>query len=98
MTRGAHHPLRWLSRALTRAPVCVQGPFLPGYRAVTRADPLESFTPPVGLTIIDHVVGNMPDLGMGPTVEWYERVLKVCGTFALPCVNDVGACGCGSDF
>lgn len=52
------------------------GAFLPGYRAVTATDPFESFTPPVGLQLVDHVVGNMPDLGMIPTVEWYERVLQ----------------------
>jgi len=52
------------------------GPFLPGYRAVTAVDPLSSVTPPVGLELVDHVVGNMPDLGMEPAVAWYERVLK----------------------
>ncbi len=55
----------------------VQGAFLPGYRATAVVDPFETFTPPVGLHLLDHVVGNMPDLGMIPTVEWYERVLQV---------------------
>ena len=53
-----------------------RGAFLPGYRAVTRIDPLERITPPIGLDFIDHVVGNMPDKGMLPQVEWYERVLQ----------------------
>jgi len=53
------------------------GPFLPGYRAVTGpADPLLSITPAIGLERIDHIVGNMPDKGMLPTVEWYERVMQ----------------------
>jgi 4-hydroxyphenylpyruvate dioxygenase len=53
------------------------GVFLPGYRLATKsADPLLTLTPPVGLQCIDHVVGNMPDAGMTPVVEWYERVLQ----------------------
>jgi 4-hydroxyphenylpyruvate dioxygenase len=53
------------------------GPFLPGFRAVDgAADPALAFTPPVGLSFIDHVVGNMPDLGMEPAVRWYEDVLQ----------------------
>jgi 4-hydroxyphenylpyruvate dioxygenase len=53
------------------------GPFLPGYRAVTGpADPLLAITPAIGLERIDHIVGNMPDKGMLPTVEWYERVMQ----------------------
>lgn len=57
------------------------GVFLPGFRAVAgaaqgAADPLLRVTPPVGLDFIDHVVGNMPDLGMEPAVQWYEKVLQ----------------------
>ena len=53
------------------------GAFLPGYRAVDPAsDPLARITPAIGLDYIDHVVGNMPDKGMIPQVEWYERVLQ----------------------
>jgi len=52
------------------------GPFLPGFRPVTAVDPLASITPPIGLEVVDHVVGNMPDKGMMPTVEWYEKVLQ----------------------
>lgn len=53
-----------------------RGPFLPNYRAVTEEDPFATVTPPVGLELIDHVVGNMPDAGMEPAVGWYERVLQ----------------------
>jgi 4-hydroxyphenylpyruvate dioxygenase len=52
------------------------GPFLPGYRAVTSTDPLLNVTPPIGLDFVDHVVGNMPDKGMEPTVQWYEKILQ----------------------
>jgi 4-hydroxyphenylpyruvate dioxygenase len=53
------------------------GPFLPGYKALDAAsDPLVRITPPIGLDFVDHVVGNMPDAGMLPVVEWYERVLQ----------------------
>ena len=55
-----------------------RGAFLPGFRAVEggASDPLLRVTPPVGLDFIDHVVGNMPDLGMEPAVRWYEQVLQ----------------------
>jgi len=55
-----------------------RGAFLPGFRAAAAgaADPLLRVTPPVGLDFIDHVVGNMPDLGMEPAVRWYEQVLQ----------------------
>jgi len=53
-----------------------KGVFLPGYRPVTVKDPLSTFTPPVGLNFIDHIVGNQPDGQMVPVVEWYEKVLK----------------------
>jgi 4-hydroxyphenylpyruvate dioxygenase len=52
------------------------GAFLPGYRAVTTVDPLSAITPPIGLDFIDHVVGNMPDAGMEPSVQWYETILQ----------------------
>jgi 4-hydroxyphenylpyruvate dioxygenase len=54
-----------------------RGVFLPGYAAVDgAADPLTRITAPIGLDYVDHVVGNMPDAGMIPTVEWYERTLQ----------------------
>ena len=56
------------------------GAFLPGYRAVAGGgDPAagaRGLGGAVGLERVDHVVGNMPDLGMLPAVEWYERVLS----------------------
>jgi 4-hydroxyphenylpyruvate dioxygenase len=52
------------------------GPFMPGFRAVSISDPLATITPPIGLEVVDHVVGNMPDKGMEPTVSWYEKVLQ----------------------
>ena len=79
----------------------LQGAFLPGYRAVTAVDPFESFTAPIGLDLIDHVVGNMPDMGMLPTVEWYERVLQVrCSPqgFVLYCRWTEVATGAGLGF
>jgi len=53
-----------------------KGAFLPGYRAVEESSPFEAFTPPVGLKFIDHVVGNQPNDGMMPAVEWYEHTLN----------------------
>jgi 4-hydroxyphenylpyruvate dioxygenase len=52
------------------------GAFLPGFRSVAVEDPLERVTPPVGLDFIDHIVGNVPDGDMEPTVQWYERMLS----------------------
>eukprot|EP01116_Phalansterium_solitarium_P011117 TRINITY_DN26723_c0_g1_i1.p2 TRINITY_DN26723_c0_g1~~TRINITY_DN26723_c0_g1_i1.p2 ORF type:complete len:399 (-),score=203.29 TRINITY_DN26723_c0_g1_i1:193-1389(-) len=52
------------------------GPFLPGFRAVDPdEDPITRLTPPVGLNFVDHCVGNQPDAGMNPVVEWYEKTL-----------------------
>ena len=52
------------------------GAFLPGFKAVDLEDPLEKVTPPVGLDFIDHIVGNVPDGDMEPTVQWYEKMLS----------------------
>ncbi|CAG9319777.1 unnamed protein product [Blepharisma stoltei] len=52
------------------------GPFLPGFRAITKDDPLNSAFPQVNYDIIDHVVGNQPGGDMTPTVEWYEKYLE----------------------
>lgn len=51
------------------------GLFLPGYVAVTATDPIQSFLPPVGLHILDHCVGNQPDLTMVPACNLYEKQL-----------------------
>lgn len=53
-----------------------KGAFMPGYMATTTPEPMADFTPPIGLDFVDHVVGNMPDGGMMPVVEWYEKVLQ----------------------
>jgi len=53
-----------------------EGVFLPGYVATSEQDPLAKITQPIGLDIIDHVVGNQPDQAMVPIVEWYEKVLN----------------------
>lgn len=53
------------------------GAFLPGFKDMRdQTDALAAFTPPIGLAFIDHVVGNMPDGGMTPAVEYYERVMQ----------------------
>jgi 4-hydroxyphenylpyruvate dioxygenase len=50
--------------------------FLPTYVPVTKTDPLTDITPSPALDFVDHVVGNMPDAGMAPTVEFYEKILQ----------------------
>lgn len=45
------------------------GPFLPGYQAVTRDDPLSKFLPAVPLDTIDHCVGNQDWDGLKSTCE-----------------------------
>lgn len=52
------------------------GAFLPGYQAVTETDPFESFTGPVGLNFVDHIVGNQPLGEMESVCQWYEKVLQ----------------------
>ncbi|MDP6418396.1 MAG: 4-hydroxyphenylpyruvate dioxygenase [Candidatus Krumholzibacteria bacterium] len=47
------------------------GIFLPGMRELDLPSPGK----PVGLTHIDHIVGNQADAGMIPVVEWYEKIL-----------------------
>ncbi|CAE7911430.1 hpd [Symbiodinium sp. KB8] len=53
-----------------------KGAFLPGFKYLDKKDALAEYTAPVGLDYIDHCVGNMPDQGMTPTVEWYEKCLQ----------------------
>jgi 4-hydroxyphenylpyruvate dioxygenase len=91
------HCVLCASRRRVCAAVGLQGAFVPGYRRVDVFEPFATFTPPVGLDFVDHVVGNMPDLGMLPTVEWYERVLQVCATrkccAAQPLQRVTASCG-----
>lgn len=51
------------------------GPFLPGFRAVTTVDPVLPLLPATKLDFIDHIVGNQADQQMLPAVEWYEKIL-----------------------
>jgi 4-hydroxyphenylpyruvate dioxygenase len=51
------------------------GCFLPGYRPVTKPDPINSVFPAINLDFIDHVVANQPGGDMRPTAEWYEKHL-----------------------
>lgn len=52
-----------------------KGAFLPGYKAVSKVDPLSTLLPGPGLQFIDHIVGNQPDLQMVDACNWYEKVL-----------------------
>jgi len=47
------------------------GPFLPGYKAV----PPDKLDHPVGLKIVDHVVGNVGWNEMNKFVDFYERIM-----------------------
>ena len=51
------------------------GPFLPGYEAVTAEDPLAKITASPKLEFVDHVVGNQPDGAMEEVCQWYEDVM-----------------------
>ncbi|XP_076434744.1 4-hydroxyphenylpyruvate dioxygenase-like [Babylonia areolata] len=53
-----------------------KGPFLPGYQRAAYTDPLCKLLPDPGLEVIDHIVGNQPDLKMNDVVEWYEKTLQ----------------------
>lgn len=52
-----------------------KGPFMPGYKPASYKDPLAASLPPIGLQLIDHIVGNQPDLAMTDVAEWYEKTL-----------------------
>jgi 4-hydroxyphenylpyruvate dioxygenase len=52
------------------------GWFLPGYQRVDTKDPVTSQLPKCNLEVIDHIVGNQPDLEMTAVAEWYEKVLQ----------------------
>jgi len=53
-----------------------KGVFLPGYQKYEKDDPIYHMSEPTGLGFIDHVVGNHPEKGMLPAVEWYENALN----------------------
>jgi len=52
-----------------------KGFFLPGFHKVEDNDPFVTFTEPIGLKFIDHIVGNQPDGEMKQAVEYYEKIL-----------------------
>jgi 4-hydroxyphenylpyruvate dioxygenase len=52
-----------------------KGLFLPGYTPSKVVDPLDNILPDCQLQVVDHIVGNQPDLEMSNAVEWYERNL-----------------------
>ncbi|XP_070203940.1 4-hydroxyphenylpyruvate dioxygenase-like isoform X2 [Littorina saxatilis] len=52
-----------------------KGPFLPGYKPAPYTDPVAKALPVIGLEVIDHIVGNQPDLAMTNVAEWYEKTL-----------------------
>ena len=51
------------------------GPFLPGFRAHHLSEKINKILPIPELDLIDHVVGNQPDLEMEPVAQWYEKML-----------------------
>jgi 4-hydroxyphenylpyruvate dioxygenase len=53
-----------------------KGWFMPGFQRINAKDPVVSRLPKCDLQMIDHIVGNQPDLEMTPVAEWYERVLQ----------------------
>lgn len=53
-----------------------KGVFLPGYKEPLFRDPLLEELPVVGLSFIDHVVGNQPGNQMMSVAEWYEQQLQ----------------------
>lgn len=53
-----------------------KGAFLPGFKALTKIDPLATLLPQPGLNFIDHIVGNQGDLEMVDACNWYEKVLN----------------------
>ncbi|GAB7356941.1 hypothetical protein MBLNU459_g7786t1 [Dothideomycetes sp. NU459] len=52
-----------------------RGPFLPGYRAETTPDPINKFLPAIGLSAIDHCVGNQDWDEMDAVCDYYEKAL-----------------------
>lgn len=52
-----------------------KGPFMPGYAAVEREDPIQQLLPPVELRFLDHIVGNQADGQMEVQAKAYEEKL-----------------------
>jgi 4-hydroxyphenylpyruvate dioxygenase len=53
-----------------------KGLFLPGFKPSPLENPLLKTLTPTKLEVIDHIVGNQPDLQMENVVTWYERMLR----------------------
>eukprot|EP00330_Aristerostoma_sp_ATCC50986_P007175 CAMPEP_0114593270 /NCGR_PEP_ID=MMETSP0125-20121206/14893_1 /TAXON_ID=485358 ORGANISM="Aristerostoma sp., Strain ATCC 50986" /NCGR_SAMPLE_ID=MMETSP0125 /ASSEMBLY_ACC=CAM_ASM_000245 /LENGTH=387 /DNA_ID=CAMNT_0001792339 /DNA_START=68 /DNA_END=1231 /DNA_ORIENTATION=+ len=53
-----------------------KGSFLPGFKEHYLKDPINEVLPPVGIEIIDHIVGNQGEGEMQPVAEWYEKMLE----------------------
>ena len=51
------------------------GLFLPGFRAHHLTEKFNPVMGPTHLELIDHCVGNQPDLEMEPVASWYEKML-----------------------
>lgn len=48
---------------------------MPGFRAHHLSEKINKILPIPELDVIDHVVGNQPDLEMEPVAQWYEKML-----------------------
>lgn len=51
------------------------GPFLPGFRAHHLKEKFNEVMQPVKFEVVDHCVGNQPDLEMEAVAAWYEKML-----------------------
>lgn len=48
---------------------------MPGFVKIEEDDFLNTICDEINYDFIDHIVGNMPDGEMLPTVEWYYNML-----------------------
>lgn len=51
------------------------GPFLPGFKAHHLKEKFNELVPVPEFDVIDHCVGNQPDMEMEPVASWYEKML-----------------------
>lgn len=51
------------------------GPFLPGFAAINKPDPMALLLPSPNILFIDHVVTNVADRKMNTAAEWYREIL-----------------------
>lgn len=52
-----------------------KGVFLPGFKAHHLHEKFNKLIARPELEVVDHVVGNQPDLEMEPATQWYEKML-----------------------